>query len=197
MRFESLSPVVSPKRAKKSCWNSTRYERENLTFIESMRNTHLIGDIMSTEAGVHKKGTFSLLRMIEDLKMKPDFCNAGAIALFIGVVRGVNQNGERVKKLELEAYEERANSVFKGICADLKKKGAVDVQIHHLLGEFNVGEDLVYVLVAADHRRKVFPILEEAVERYKKEAPIFKKEQVQTEGGKVKSYWVTEETAHK
>jgi len=46
----------------------------------------LIGDIMSTEAGVHKKGTFSLLRMIEDLKMKPDFCNAGAIALFIGVV---------------------------------------------------------------------------------------------------------------
>ena len=39
-------------------------------------------------------------------------------------------------------------------------------------GEFNVGEDLVYVSVAGSHRTDVFPALREAVERYKSEAPI-------------------------
>jgi molybdopterin synthase catalytic subunit len=38
----------------------------------------------------------------------------------------------------------------------------------------------------------VFPVLEEAVERYKKEAPIFKKEYVKDAKGKIKSYWENE-----
>jgi molybdopterin synthase catalytic subunit len=68
----------------------------------------------------------------------------------------------------------------------------VDVQIHHLLGEFDVGEDLVYVMVAGSHRKQVFPVLEEAVERYKKEAPIFKKELITTGKGAKKAYWTAE-----
>jgi molybdopterin synthase catalytic subunit len=68
----------------------------------------------------------------------------------------------------------------------------VDVQIHHFVGEFNVGEDLVYVLIAGSHRDDVFPALREAVERYKKEAPIFKKEYVVTKDGAEKAYWVAE-----
>jgi molybdopterin synthase catalytic subunit len=72
------------------------------------------------------------------------------------------------------------------------RKGIVDVQIHHFSGEFNVGEDLVYVLVAGAHREDVFQILKEAVERYKREAPIFKKEHVITKSGEAKAYWVAE-----
>jgi molybdopterin synthase catalytic subunit len=113
--------------------------------------------------------------------------------LFIGLVRGETLKGETVKKLELEAYKEKANEILGNICNDLKKKkGIVDVQIHHLLGEFSVGEDLVYVLVAGAHRRNVFPVLEEAVERYKKEAPIFKKEYIIDEKSKTRAYWLTE-----
>ena len=73
-----------------------------------------------------------------------------------------------------------------------KKPGVTDVQIHHLLGEFSPGEDLVYVLVAGSHRQNIFPVLEQAVERYKTEAPIFKKEHVITEKGKKKAYWLSE-----
>jgi molybdopterin synthase catalytic subunit len=69
----------------------------------------------------------------------------------------------------------------------------VDVQIHHFTGEFELGEDLVYVLVAGSHRTNVFPVLQEAVERYKKEAPIFKKEHIKNKRGRVKSYWVSEQ----
>lgn len=130
--------------------------------------------------------------MINNAKKEPAFKKAGAIAMFIGVVRGENIKGEKVQKLKLEAYEEKAAEVLTEICEDLKKKfGMISVQIHHLLGEFNVGEDLVYVLVAGSHREKVFSVLEEAVERYKEEAPIFKKEYVVSGRGK-KAYWVTE-----
>ncbi|MEM2970815.1 MAG: molybdenum cofactor biosynthesis protein MoaE [Candidatus Bathyarchaeia archaeon] len=150
---------------------------------------------MSVSAGVHKKDSLSLPDLINNVKNHPNFDKAGAIAIFVGVVRG-NLNGEKVQKLELEAYEEKANEVLAEICRDLKKReGIVDVQIHHLLGEFNIGEDLVYVLVAGFHRKNVFPVLEEAVERYKREAPIFKKEYRINKQGKLTAHWVTESKA--
>jgi len=151
---------------------------------------------MQAGAGVYDKGTMSLLDVIRNAKESPSFRKVGAIAVFVGVVRGENLKGEKVRKLELEAYEEKANETLGSICEDLKKKpGVTDVQIHHLLGEFSVGEDLVYVLVAGSHRRQVFSVLEEAVERYKKEAPIFKKEYVTTRKGEDKAYWVTEQSS--
>lgn len=148
---------------------------------------------MVKRAGVHQKGTFSLLDMTNNVKKEPNFKKAGAITMFIGVVRGETEKGEKVEKLELEAYEEKANQTLAKICDDLRKKpGVTDVQIHHLLGEFSAGEDLVYVLVAGSHRQNIFPVLEEAVERYKSEAPIFKKEHIITEKGEKKAYWLPE-----
>jgi molybdopterin synthase catalytic subunit len=152
---------------------------------------------MAKRAGVHQKGTFSLIDMIKNAKKEPNFKKAGAITLFIGVVREEDKKGEKVEKLELEAYEEKANQTLERICEDLRKKpGVTDVQIHHLLGEFAPGEDLVYVLVAGSHRQNIFPVLEEAVKRYKSEAPIFKKEHVLTEQGEKKAYWMEEKDSH-
>jgi molybdopterin synthase catalytic subunit len=148
---------------------------------------------MHANAGVHKKGTLDFSEAVNVMRQNPAFREAGAIATFTGIVREKTLKGEKVHKLELEAYEEKANEVLTNICEDLKKKrGIVDVQIHHLLGEFSVGEDLVYVLVAGSHRKQVFRTLGEAVDRYKKEAPIFKKEHVTTRKGKTEAYWVTE-----
>jgi|SRR5271157_5651 len=148
---------------------------------------------MKQQIGVHQKGKFNLADLIENVKNEMDFKKAGAITLFIGVVRGESQGEEVVEKLELEAYEEKANQTLNQICDDLRKKpDIIDVQIHHLLGEFRPGEDMVYVLVAGSHRQNMFSTLEEAVERYKKEAPIFKKEYVLTKNGKKKAHWTSE-----
>jgi molybdopterin synthase catalytic subunit len=148
---------------------------------------------MSAKIGVHEKGRFSFMDGLRSIRSNMNFPKAGAIGVFIGVVRGETVDGELVQKLTLEAYEEKANEVLLSICDDLRKKtGIVDVQIHHLLGEFNAGEDLVYVLVAGSHRDDVFPVLEKAVERYKKETPIFKKEHVITRKGVKRAHWVTE-----
>jgi molybdopterin synthase catalytic subunit len=148
---------------------------------------------MPIQVGVHEKGTIALQDIISSTKNKKSFEKAGAIALFIGVVRKETSKKGKVQKLTLEAYEEKANETLAKICRDLKKRTEiVDVQIHHLLGEFKVGDDLVYVLVAGSHRRDVFPVLEEAVERYKREVPVFKKEEIVTKNGKTKAYWKEE-----
>jgi len=148
---------------------------------------------LTTHGGVHEKGKFSVSDLLSNTKKSDNYEKAGAVALFIGVARGETLKGEKVQKLTLEAYEEKANEVLAKICEDLSKKlGIVDVQIHHLLGEFDVGEDLVYVLVAGSHRTDVFPVLREAVERYKNEAPVFKKEQIIDAKGAATEYWVSE-----
>ena len=148
---------------------------------------------MTTQAGVHEKGTFSILDLINNTKKSVNYEKVGAMTLFIGVTRGETLEGEKVQKLTLEAYEEKANEVLTEICYDLSNKsGIVDVQIHHLLGEFDVGEEMVYVLVAGSHRKDLFPVLREAVERYKNEAPVFKKEHIVDAKGSSSEYWVSE-----
>ena len=152
---------------------------------------------MTEHAGVHEKGTFSLLDLISNAKKNNKFNEAGAIAVFIGVVRGETIDGKKVVNLKMEAYEEKANEVLAAISKELSEKpGIVDVQVHHLLGEFNVGEDVVYVSVAGSHREEVFSVLREAVERYKKEAPVFKKERVVDAEGAESEYWVSEKESH-
>jgi molybdopterin synthase catalytic subunit len=149
---------------------------------------------VTIHAGVHEKGKYSVNELIESIRKRQDFAKTGAIGLFIGVARGENNEGKEVQKLTLQAYEEKASEVLENICEDLQgNPGIVDVQIHHLLGEFNVGEDLVYVSVAGSHRPEVFSVLREAVERYKHEAPVFKKEQIVDSKGVSKASWVSEE----
>ena len=146
--------------------------------------------------GIHKKGEFTLSELLQSIREQEEFPRAGAIATFVGVVRGTALENENVEGLELQAYEDEANKVLGGICADLKKReGVVDVQIHHFVGEFSVGEDLVYVVVAGAHRQNVFGVLREAVERYKSEAPVFKKEHIIDEAGTKEAYWVNEREA--
>jgi molybdopterin synthase catalytic subunit len=129
------------------------------------------------QAGVYKKGQLSIDDILRDLKKSPDFEKVGAVGVFIGVVRGKSLEGQEVTKLEIEAYEDKADSTLSAICTELKRrKGIVDVRIYHSLGEFVPGDDLIYAVVAGRHREDVFRTLREAVERYKHEAPIFKRE---------------------
>ncbi len=148
-----------------------------------MRGAQLVKHV-----GIHQKGGLSLSDMVKSIRNHPDFPDAGAIGVFVGVVRG-QSSGVAVQKLHLEAYEERADEVLNQICNELRtKKGIVDVKISHFVGEFDVSDDLVYVVVAGAHRDDVFPVLRVAVDRYKKEAPIWKKEHL-TDG---ESRWVSE-----
>ena len=125
----------------------------------------------------------SLGSLISELKDQTE--EAGAIVVFVGVVRG-RRGEERVLRLEYEAHEELAVEAMRKIIEETKKKyGIIDAAIQHRLGAVKVGGDVMYVLVASKHRREAFQALSEIVERVKHEVPIWKKEVTEK-----KSYWV-------
>ena len=115
-----------------------------------------------------------LSSLVERLKESSD--EIGAIAIFVGVVRGVS-DGERVLRLEYEAHEALAPKVLSRLIEEVKKKyGLIDVIAEHRVGDVPVGGDVMYVLVASKHRKEAFEALAELVDRIKHETPIWKKE---------------------
>ncbi len=120
--------------------------------------------------------------LVELARKNPKIVKAGAIASFLGIVR--REGG--VKKLFFEAHGKLAECTLIKIAQDMKKKkGIVDVLIHHYTGEIKPRKDILLVVVAAAHRKEAFAVLKETVERVKKEAPIWKKEHL-----KSSSRWV-------
>lgn len=139
--------------------------------------------------GISRKSTVSLQDLLSLAKRNPDLKKGGAIAAFTGIVRGYTHDGKEVQKLEIEASEDEASKALAEISEELRARpGVIDVLIHHLIGEFEVGEDLVYVVVIGKSRKDAFQALEEAVDRYKKKAEIWKKEYLK-DGT---SYWISE-----
>lgn len=139
--------------------------------------------------GVSRKGTISLQDLLNLARRNPNLKQGGAIVTFTGIVRGYTHDGKKVDKLEVEACEDEAHKALAEISKELRARpGVIDVLMHHLVGEFYVGDDLVYVVVVGKSRRDAFQALEEAVERYKKNAEIWKKEYL--EDGS--SYWISE-----
>jgi molybdopterin synthase catalytic subunit len=147
--------------------------------------------------GVFKKGELSFGDILRSVKESLDFREVGAIGVFIGVARGKSLEGDEVTRLEIEAYEDKADTALSAISGALRKrKGISDVRIYHNLGEFAPGDDLVYVIVAGSHRHEIFGVLREAIERYKHEAPIFKKEHlVARDTGKHVTRWVEDDSS--
>ena len=129
------------------------------------------------KGGVHKKGEITLAQIINEIKKNPEIYKSGGLACFIGIVRGIDEKGDKVTKLAFEAYEEKANETLLKICNELiERDGIIDVHIHHIIDELDVSEDVVYVVVAGGHRYDLWPTLRDAVERFKEDAPIWKKE---------------------
>ena len=112
--------------------------------------------------------------VVEELKEASD--NVGAICVFLGVVRATSA-GERVLKLEYEAHPALAEEVLLKLLEEARERhGIIDGVIEHKVGTAHVGETVMCVAVASEHRKEGFRALAELVDRVKHEAPIWKKE---------------------
>lgn len=140
------------------------------------------------EGRIIRKGELTFTDVLNKLS-RQGLKKTGAITSFIGVVRDTSKKGEAVKGLHIEAWREAADSTLNNIAKELSAKSGISaVLIYHVEGDLKVGDDIVYVAVAGDHRDNVFPVLREAVERYKRESEIWKKESLDSGD----SYWVEE-----
>jgi len=129
------------------------------------------------ESGIYEKGSIDVTALMQELLNKSVSGDVGAITTFIGVTKRAGLDGKMILKLEIESYEDHANEVIKKICMDIQNKYDLSfVKIYHLVGEFLAGEPLVFVAIGGRSRETTFAALHEAVERYKKEPALFKKE---------------------
>lgn len=123
--------------------------------------------------------------MIDEVLEGPRANEIGAIAIFLGIVRGIS-DGFKVHELVFEGYEPYTTMrLSEAINELLKDDDVIDVRVIHRIGKLKVGEKIVLVLVASKHREKAFKCVEEIIGRLKKDIPIWKMEV--RENGK---YWV-------
>jgi molybdopterin synthase catalytic subunit len=99
----------------------------------------------------------------------------GAIATFVGTVRGESE-GRKVLRLEYEVHESMAMRQFAQLARALRERGAWHVAIHHRKGNVPVGGVSVAIAVSAPRRRHALEACAMAIERLKKDVPIWKKE---------------------
>lgn len=101
---------------------------------------------------------------------------AGAVSLFVGVVRN-NNLGRDVNFLEYDAYPAMATKVMRQIAAEIRDRWDVlDIAMHHRIGRLEIGEASVAVAVASAHRGEGIEACHYGIDRLKAIVPIWKKE---------------------
>ncbi|MBN1813761.1 MAG: molybdenum cofactor biosynthesis protein MoaE [Anaerolineae bacterium] len=101
----------------------------------------------------------------------------GAIATFVGVVRG-ETDGHKTLYLEYEAYPGMAEDSLRQIGDEIRERwpSIREVAIVHRIGRLEIGEVATVIAVSAAHRPDVFDALHYAIDRLKEIVPIWKKE---------------------
>ncbi len=100
----------------------------------------------------------------------------GAILLFLGVVRDVN-DGRGVTGIEYSAYEAMAATELQAIASEAAERfGSRDVTIVHRLGELSLEDASVGIAVAHAHRDEAYALSRWTIEELKRRVPIWKRE---------------------
>lgn len=100
----------------------------------------------------------------------------GALVLFVGTVRD-RFEGRAVDRITYSGYQPMARARLARIAAELEHEHpGARVAIVHRLGTLRVGEASVVIAVAAPHRDAAYVASRVALERLKREVPIWKRE---------------------
>ncbi|MEJ2717789.1 MAG: molybdenum cofactor biosynthesis protein MoaE [Deltaproteobacteria bacterium] len=112
-----------------------------------------------------RESTLSMDDLIRRARAHPRIGEAGMILCHNGIVRGSDRSGgKRVRGLRVTVDAEAITAIREWGEA---QPGIVTVLIEALEGDFAVGDDLLYVVVAGDIRENVFSAMREIVERIK------------------------------
>lgn len=101
---------------------------------------------------------------------------AGAVALFVGVVRDHDAGREGVIRLDYSAHPDAEAQL--GVVAEevAGMPGVQGVVVVHRRGELGVGDTAVVCAVSAAHRAEAFAACRTLIEELKSRVPIWKKQ---------------------
>lgn len=105
---------------------------------------------------------------------------AGAVALFVGVVRDHDtQASGEVVALDYTCHPsapERIGQIAAAVLAETDPDGECVAATVHRIGHLAVGDTAFVVAVSAPHRKLAFRVCEELVGRVKAELPVWKQQ---------------------
>jgi molybdopterin synthase catalytic subunit len=99
--------------------------------------------------------------------------DAGAVATFVGVVRG-----DSVKAMTLEHYPAMTEKALNEIVAEARRRWELlGVRVIHRVGRLLPGDRIVLVAVSSSHRQAAFAACEFIMDYLKTQAPFWKREE--------------------
>ena len=109
------------------------------------------------------------------------------IVTFLGTARDFSK-GKDIHRIDFEHYpgmaEKRLNEIRERALQDYD---IIEVSIVHRVGRIETGENIVLIVVAAEHRKDAFRACEWCIDELKRITPVWKREE--TTQGEV---WVVE-----
>jgi len=106
--------------------------------------------------------------------------NIGGITIFLGTGRELSK-GENISKLNFEHYPKMAEKKLEEIRLQaIKDYGIIEMIIIHRIGEIDIGENIVLIVAAGEHRKETFKACEWAIAELKRTTPIWKRETTTT-----------------
>jgi molybdopterin synthase catalytic subunit len=113
---------------------------------------------------------------LDDVIAHVTHVGAGAVDVFIGVVRDHNQ-GKAVMHLEYSAYQSMAVLEMARIADELQRAfPGTRLATHHRIGKLAVGDIAVICAVSAPHRDEAFACCRRLIDELKARVPIWKRE---------------------
>lgn len=117
---------------------------------------------------------FSVDEEIE--RVKKTSKRIGGISVFLGTARDFSK-GKDISGLSFEHYpvmaERKLNEIRERAIKDFR---VIEVSIVHRIGQIGIGENIVLIVAAAEHRKEAFQACEFAIDELKRITPIWKKE---------------------
>ncbi|NBR91942.1 MAG: molybdenum cofactor biosynthesis protein MoaE [Actinobacteria bacterium] len=104
--------------------------------------------------------------------------SCGAVVVFSGTVRDHADGREGVTALVYEAYREPAEQAMRDIITEARRRhpSLGRIALTHRVGELQLTESSVVVVVSAPHRPEAFEAARFCIDALKQSVPIWKKE---------------------
>jgi molybdopterin synthase catalytic subunit len=104
--------------------------------------------------------------LIARVKSHPDYPKVGMILCHNGVVRETSRDGRHVSGLTLTVDHEALDTI---LAEQKQRPGIVDVLVEIREGSLEVGDDVMFIVVAGDLRDHVIPVLTDTLNAIKKQ----------------------------
>ncbi len=108
----------------------------------------------------------SLNELMEQVKARDDFSSAGMVLCHNGVVRKTSRDGRRVSGLSVTVDWDKLVEV---VAAQKLRRGIVEILVDiNEDQDLEVGDDVMYLVVAGDVRETVIEVLSDTLNQIKK-----------------------------